>query len=314
MDFKTHELTNKLFELFDSKLYQEAVEVANKIEQINPEMKYKTYFWRTCLYSVQDREVLAINELQQGLEEGIWWNPDTLLNDPDLKPLQALNEFQNILKQCENKLGESKRQTKPEYTLLSPKNENVHLQTLPLVYSLHWRGDNIERFSQYWNIASVRENTLLAFPQSSQVYGYNQYCWDDHELAKSEVMATLEQIKNEKGMQSNDVIFAGASQGGKLAFELALRNSVMNIRGFILVVPSFKDITEYTSLIAKNKGMKGFIVTGDKDYFYSTTLDLHKELVNRNFPCELYVIEGMGHFFPNDFSDILPQAINYVLK
>ena len=27
----------------------------------------------------------------------------------------------------------------------------------------------------------------MAFPQSSQIYGYQAYCWDDGELARNEI-------------------------------------------------------------------------------------------------------------------------------
>jgi predicted esterase len=309
----TFDLQNKLFELFEERNFEEAIHVANLIEETSSDMKYKTYFWRACLYCALEDTSQAMLELKLGLKEGVWWHPNTLMNDSDLKPLQELDEFKEILKQCESNVREMSLTAKPEHMILKPK-ANMK-ERIPVIYSLHWRGENIKRFSQYWNIEEVREDNVFAFPQSSQVYGFNEYCWDNNEIAKKEVTNTLKQIKRELNLENNDVILAGASQGGKLALELALNNEISNLKGFIIVVPSIREIETYKGLIekAKDNGIKGYIITGDKDYFYSDVVKLQSLFEEKDFPCKLFIKEGMGHFFPTDFSTILPKAIDYVL-
>lgn len=308
------ELQQKLFELFDKKQYTEAIEIANIIENTNSDMKSKTYLWRACLYCALEQPASAITQLTVGLNEGVWWNPNTLKNDSDLKPLQDLEEFKKIVTTCEAILKEAASSSKPEYLMIKPQHNT--LKSTPLIYSLHWRGDNIKRFSQYWDSGEASDNYIFAFPQSSQIYGYNEYCWDDKEIAESDILNTLDQITDDEGLENNDVIIAGASQGGKLALDLALKGSIPNLKGFILVVPAIREIQEYEELFnqAREKGLKGYIITGDKDYFYAGVSKLHEHLLKSNFPCELYVKKGMGHFFPEDFNSILPTAISYILE
>jgi hypothetical protein len=311
----TFELQAKLFELFEKGDYQEAIQVANRVQEISPEMKYKTYFWRACLNCSLDQISNALIELNQGLEEGVWWNPNTLMNDPDLKLLHNKDEFNAILNQCEERLRQFQSKTKPETMLLLPLQNSINAK-LPILYSIHWRGDNIKRFSQYWDIKKLRDDYIFAFPQSSQVYGYNEYCWDNQENSKKEAKETLDVIRNEYDLRKNEVILAGALQGGKLALELALENEISNVRGFLIVVPSIRDIEQYEPFIEKAKinKLRGCIITGDQDHFYHGAIKLQTEFESRHFPCKLIIKEGMGHFFPNDFSVILPQAIGFILQ
>jgi predicted esterase len=238
-----------------------------------------------------------------------------LLDDPDLKPLQDFEEYIQVIKQCKSKLSEAAASVKPESLIL--KQNGKMNKSMPLIYSLHWRGENIKRFSQYWNIEGLRNANIFAFPQSSQVHGFNEYCWDNNEVAEVEVINSLEKIVHELSLEDNNVILAGASQGGKLALELALNNEkIANLKGFILVVPSIREIGKYEELIdkAKARGIKGYIITGDQDYFYSSVTEIQNLFLKKAFPCELFVKEGMGHFFPDNFKTILPRAINYILE
>jgi hypothetical protein len=63
------ELQGKLFELFEEGKYNDALMIAKTIEEVSPDMKYKTYFWRACLYSSLKEYSTAINELNSGLNE-----------------------------------------------------------------------------------------------------------------------------------------------------------------------------------------------------------------------------------------------------
>lgn len=309
------ELQRELFNLFDEGKYNEALKIVNTVEELSPEMKYKIFFWRACLYCALKEPSRAINELDLGLKAGVWWNPNTLLNDPELNELQEFEEFKHVLKQCESKLSETAAITMPESLILKP-NGTLD-KSIPLIYALHWRGENIKKFSQYWDIKELRNENVFAFPQSSQVHGYNEYCWDNNEVAEVEIVNSIKQIVMDLNFEENDVILAGASQGGKLALELALNTeNVPNLKGFIIVVPSIREVEKYEKLIekAKDRGLKGYMITGDQDHFYSSVTDLHNLFLKKDFPCRLLVKEGMGHFFPDSFQTILPKAINYVLK
>lgn len=64
------ELQRELFNLFDEGKYNEALKIVNTVEELSPEMKYKIFFWRACLYCALKEPSRAINELDLGLKAG----------------------------------------------------------------------------------------------------------------------------------------------------------------------------------------------------------------------------------------------------
>jgi hypothetical protein len=167
------ELVQRLFSQFEIGEMDNVLRIADQIANDYPDMKYKTYYWKACAYSQMGKLDEAVQILQDGIKEGIWFNPTRLTSDPDLKPMQELETFSEIVRYCHEKLMEEQEKTKQELLIWEPSQQEL---ILPLLLSIHWRGDNALRFSQFWDVESVRERFLCAFPQSSQLFGYNEYC------------------------------------------------------------------------------------------------------------------------------------------
>lgn len=307
------ELQKKVFTLFTQTNYDEALQTIAEIEEKHPEMKDKTSFWKACLYSMTGRPDAAVQTLRTALKEGYWWNPDQLLKDEDLKPLRELDSFKEIVEESRNRFEVTKRTGSPDL-LLYPSDK--HQVPMPLLYVLHWRGDSAERFSWYWAPESLGDRIHVAFPQSSQVYGYQAYCWDDGKLARNEIYEQFSVVVSRVAVDEEQVILAGASQGGKLALELALEGTPIQAKGFIVVVPSIRDVAGYQSLIEKAKGnfIRGWIITGDQDHYYESTVALHRDLERAGIACKLVVVKGLGHFFPENFADLLQEALDDLLR
>ena len=111
------------------------------------------------------------------------------------------------------------------------------------------------------------------------------------------------------------VVLAGASQGGRLAIKTALRGDPFPSRGFIVVVPAIRDISEFAAHLsaASSRGVRGYMVVGDKDRFYKGACDLRDAMEANGLACAMDVRPGMGHSFPKDFGETLPRALEFVL-
>lgn len=301
------ELQKELFGLNELGKYDEVHSLIEKAQDEFPERLDKTIFWRACVYSVQGNQENAIAALKEGLQKGIWWNPLTLTRDQDLNNLQNIEEFKLIVNGCQEILGNHKHISKPQLFTYGNDKSNTGL------FSLHWRGSNVKNFAPYWFDNSLLDDFLFAFPQSSQVFGYNAYCWDNQNIAVEEITESFRNFK-EKFNTKQDII-AGASQGGKLAIELSLNGNILGTKGFIAVIPAIQDVTSLESLLVGNRNkIKGCIITGDKDPFYNKTVELVKLLEENEFQCKLMVKEGLGHFFPTDFTDLLKEAVEFIHK
>ncbi len=89
----------------------------------------------------------------------------------------------------------------------------------------------------------------------------------------------------------------------------------MPSRGFIVVVPAIRDVSEFGVYLkaASDRGVRGYMVVGDKDRFFKASCDLHDAMQSHGLPCVLDVHQGMGHRFPPGFGDGLRRALEFVL-
>ncbi len=111
------------------------------------------------------------------------------------------------------------------------------------------------------------------------------------------------------------MILAGASQGGRIAIELALKSDLLPCRGFIAVVPAIREPEELAvrGKGAGKRGLRGWILTGEHDYFRPGAERLCELLQKKGTPCNLAVIPRLGHDFPDDFGTRLTAAVRFVL-
>ncbi|WP_042147832.1 alpha/beta hydrolase [Paucisalibacillus sp. EB02] len=299
-------LQKEVFQLFHEGKMDEVQTLIEKVQQAFPKRIDKTLFWKACAFSIQEKFEQAIGVLQDGLKNGVWWNPFMLTRDPDLSGLQDFEEFQEVVRQCENILENHKHKATPQ--LLTFGNHQADVG----IFSLHMRGSNAKDFVPHWLDDYTSLNYFFGFSQSSQVFGYNAYCWDDPETADVEIQSAFQEFK-QQGSTKHDIL-AGASQGGKLAIEWCLAQKV-DVKGFIAVIPSIRDLSEFESLLKTNNfiPMKGSIITGDQDPFYEKTIQLVELLERYNIPCKLTIVKGLGHFIPDNFRALLTEAVDFVL-
>lgn len=290
---------------------EEALELAYRIEKEFPEQKQRTSFWKAALYCAKGDAGKGLSVLQKAEKHGIWWHPDRLLQDPDFEAVRELPEFQEIVERCKEKLASLQVHAKPEFSVW-PSSQSSEK---PLIFSIHWRGDNAYHFSAFWDDERLKDRFTMAFPQSSQPFGPESFCWDDWNLAKQELHESYQKADQSYNFDRDRLIVAGASQGGKLALELALEENEMPAKGFIAIVLAVREVSQYASLIEKAaaRGIRGVIMTGDQDHFYSEVEGLCAEFEKHGMAYKLMVTEGLGHFIPDDFPDQLLEAVDFIL-
>lgn len=302
------ELQNELFKLFEKRDFEAMHRLIHKAQKDFPERLDKTSFWKACAYSLQGKQEEALAILNAALTKGVWWNPYTLMSDPDLHELQSREEFKLIVKKCEDILNNHQLNSSSKLFVYGNEGSNTG------IFSLHWRGSDVNDFAPYWYDDELLHEYILGFPQSSQIYGVNSYCWDKRDVALNDISTTFRDFKEKYNMEQ--IIIAGASQGGNLAIELSLNDNLLATKGFIAVIPAIRDIESIEKLIQTKKvaNLKGCIITGDKDPFYKKTIELMPIFEKYDIKCKLIVKEGLGHLFPDDFTKLLSEAVQYIVE
>lgn len=117
-----------------------------------------------------------------------------------------------------------------ECLVLGPSTSLWSARTLLVI---HGKGNNARDFAEHWR-PLVNEGWTLLVPQSSQEYEDGGFCWDNAEQARVELRKHLEKAARQ-GVDLEELVIAGVSQGAQFALELARERS----RPWLCVVPSF---------------------------------------------------------------------------
>ena len=305
-----HRVRGKVLELYRQERYQESLETAFKARSRFPEKEGETIYWIACLKCRLGKTEEALHVLLGALEQGHWWGEHWLLNDPDLEPIRGRPEFRKIMEVSEERQQAAQAQAKPKLLVL-PLEE---WERPPLLIALHGMGGSAEGSAPYWE-AAQEIGFLVAIPQSSQVVSEDGYGWNDGNLARREMAAHWERLQREYHLDPERVILAGASQGGRLAIELALEGEPIPARRFIAVVPAIRDPEGLACKVkeATDRGVRGWIVTGEQDYARSKVEAFCTQARAAGMGCEIEVVPGLGHDFPDDFPERLTRALDALL-
>lgn len=307
------EYRHKVYGLYSQGRHSEALEIAEKAYVQFGDKISETSYWLACLDSVLHREDRAIEILTASLDDGAWWLPKVLETEKDLDPLRNREEFKRIVERCREIFEERQRESRPERLVFCPDNFDPG-EKHRLIVALHWKAGNMLEFSKYWKHV-LKRGYILLVPQSSQLAGDNAYCWDDWERGKDEVIRHIADMKEDYSLIEGGIVVAGASQGASLGIvDLVLEDTLLDLSRFIAVVPPIDDVSFFVPLLKNGvrKGVKGYILAGERDCYTQNTKDLCSEMEKAGLPYRLTVVEGLGHDFPSDFDVYLDEALDYV--
>lgn len=262
------------------------------------------------VYLAKGDKTNALAFLSAGLERGFFfglpeWGAFVQQFGEDSKfgKLRAYNQkLQNIARQS----------AQPQWTVELP-NEYDALGSYPLFITLHGYGENIQVMQRFWQSSILREKFIHAYLQSSQVVDLKNFSWDDNPLARQEVLQVVSEITDHHFVQLDKIFIGGFSQGGTLSIDLSI-TQILPIRGFIALCAQKPD--SFTTEALKNLqdiNVKGVILTGEND----PSLDVQKEMIREfeqaHFPHRFSITPGLGHWFPDDLSTKLDDALDYLL-
>ena len=275
-----------------------------------PERLDRIGHWKAGIFMLEGNRAGAISELNEVLDRGLWWNPEILMNDEELEPLKESQDFHDIINRCTKMYDKNQKSTCAHLQVEGNSQSNT------AIYSLHWKASNARDFAFQWDTPEVLSNYLIGFVQSSQLYSFNSYVWDEWEVVEEDVRKMHREFKETCDLGGKDRLLSGASQGGKTAVELLLKNNTLGFKGFIAFVPSFTDSDEIENILQDHvkEHVRGCLITGDKDPFYDQTVKVANVLNAKGVPCKLIVNKGMGHVLPDDLAEQLQEAVDFILN
>ncbi|MEN8242239.1 MAG: hypothetical protein ABFS17_09985 [Chloroflexota bacterium] len=279
-----------------------------------PRIEYICYNYRYCGAAMLGQPDLAIEIIQEAVDAGYWMSEAYFRADPDLASLQELPAFNKLVEESEQKRLAALAETDPLALPLPLPAKKA--EAYPLLLALHGNTQNAENSVAFWESAP-EAGWLTVLPQSSQPVFSDAYVWDDLALGGREIKEHYDQLVGKYQIDSGKVVIGGFSKGGEMAVWFALMGS-LPVAGFISVNPGgpmINDIDLWLPLLDSCKRlseMRGYFVAGENDQNIENIKALHQLLNSRGMACELVIAPAIAHDFPEDFSQTLAQALQYL--
>lgn len=294
-------------ELIEEGKIQEAISLYENIISSFKDNYYEISIQLSLLYCLSKKYKEALQLLIEGNEKGYYY---TLPFEHKIyKPLQKLSDYERFIQTNEKIKKEKIDSSEAIYKISLPDNYSP-LKKYPLFLAFHGTGDNIENFSKRWRSEKLSQKYLIAYIQSSKIYGTKGFSWDHECLSgRKDIEKCYEDIIKKYPVNKKEVYAGGFSTGGMMALDIAI-NQILPIKQFTVLCP-IKPVSLNEEAIKSSAlvGIEGNIIVGDDDFMLPVQKRMFKSLNDNRLKIEFIEIAGLGHELPNNLPDILDSLL-----
>jgi predicted esterase len=296
---------NDLWQEGDTEIALKKVKIA---AEKFPEEDYTINLDLVALYLELEKYDKAEEILRDSFAEGYWY-PEVYI-----KPIFENERFSDLAEQWKELKIRAGEEIEPEYIVRTPDQYKDSVK-YPLFIALHGWGENAELFTNYWYSEELRKKYIVLYPQSTQIVGMKNYCWNDSELSKKEVYSIYQEILQNYNVDESQIIIGGFSQGAGLAMEMGFMQTNIPIKGFVSLCPPVTELySEKEIKKGVNEDVRGVIITGDKDPSYQRQGEMVDLLRDNKLPVDYNVVKDLGHWFPEDLPKYIDNSLEFINK
>jgi predicted esterase len=310
------EIENAASALYEEDKFDEALAL---LEQTAPKLidrEFEISDLRMSLLFGAQRFDQAYDAWEKGLDEGFFYfvvprsaTYDAIRDDERFETALARN---NLLRDKAN------RDSNPEYKVIPPLSYSPD-ESYPLVIVIHGGNQSIIKAMETWDPQVIGDDLLIAYAQSSTRSDTKSYRWDlngsDYyhlPTAQNEVLELYQEILDQYPVDTEQVILVGFSQGGNLALNMAAEGTIP-ARGFLAGCPAIRNpVSPQTAQNAAARGLRGTIFVGANDWTAKASQTTVENFSAAGVPVNHIVMEGKGHEYPDNFEEVLRDAIKAI--
>ncbi len=329
---KIEDLTQKLVEASRANKHQEALELSLEAlrqceimaksdpARIAPLLS-RSHYNVACMYSLLGKKEDAVEYLNKAVTVGSF-------DGNMVGQIERDSDFDNIRKEkgyikaleiakknrpTEDKPQKSKAEFQSSVTL--PEHYDKSRKS-PLIVALHHYNGNKDLATTRWKKAANEIGAVLLTPQGTVHMEGDHYEWgNDVDAIEDNIMAAIDKTIEENNIDENKIVIVGFSQGGMLAWRLAVRNPE-TFCGIIPVAGQYQPDSEAGSSDKELKKLRIYAMVGDDDN--SNMIQSNREAVQKfekmGAQAKIVTFEDVGHDFPSNDVEEEIKALRFVLQ
>jgi predicted esterase len=296
--------------LFAKKQYDECIDLLDSAKEQFHDRLSEILVYEAIIHIFKEDQGRCLDTIEESLHNGFFMYLEWDVFDPIRDSARFKAAFDTNLR----RRIDFQAQAKMIYQVMLPEAYSQDCR-YPLFIACHGNMSANESFKERWEPAAMlAAGFVVVYIQSSQVICTNGFNWTDYRKTRDEIKTCYEEIVREYSINTDGVIVAGFSAGGTAAIEVTMANSIP-IKGFITLCSSRKpeSFTRQAVEFVKERGVKGVLMHGELE-----EAPEEREMINMldetGFPYRLVNNPGIGHSFPDDFSEKLVKAIEFVMS
>jgi len=190
-------------------------------------------------------------------------------------------------------------------------------KTYPLFIVFHGGNGNMLNMMKWWTCKLLSEEFIVAYMEASTLdRAPDRWGWRNFPKERTNIKKYYEEITASYQVDEKQVYVGGFSLGGKMSIDLVM-SKLLPVNGFVSLnhgggISGF--FTSSNIQDAANRGVRGFLIMGEKDYRYAReSKDLNENFLNHGLQLKFVTNEGIGHSAPKDFENQLSEALEYIV-
>jgi predicted esterase len=311
-DFSTYkDMRAEVGRLYGEKKFNELTNLLEWGLEKFPDHLHANSFNLSITYIQLKQPGKAILVMEKAVKKGVWFGKYTFENEI-FTPLKSEKKFQKLLKKNLELLEAAQKKSKPELKVITPVNFQTE-KKYPLFIALHGGGENLEQFMPLWTSKKLKEEFIVAYPQSSQLVDMYGFSWtEDMTLSLKEIQTAYNKVITDYPVDQNRIYVGGFSSGGVAALEVVLKNT-LPVRGFVALCPAKPEPFDPEDVsAARDRGIRGTIITTEMD----NRIEQQKEVINifsqQGLQYQFAVTPNIGHWYPKDLGERIDQALLHI--
>jgi len=252
----------------------------------------------------------ALTTYERGLSQRIFYSIHP--HAQEKIPFEYTDRFTKIENE-NNRLKElAQAESKAKYEVVEPAEYSG--EVYPLFIILHGGGSSIEIAKMFWK-SEMLHQFLRGFIQSSEVDSSVGFTWWKRiPQGREDIKECYSKIIDKYPVDTEKIIIGGFSVGGSMAIDCVL-NNIIPVKGFIGGCPGKPERFNKEKVEkAAERNIKGVMIGGENDYYRKYQEEMAEVFKETGFNHHYIVIPGLGHGVPQNYSELIDEAITYIMS